>query len=116
MPPSWHLRRTVTVVRREKTGVDKYNDPVFGDVEIELSGCSWDERSTLGSESVEAQQQVVSGRNLFCVDPSADVRATDAVRFPDNGLTYEVDGEVGRVTGTRLGNDHMAVGLRLVSG
>jgi hypothetical protein len=113
---SWYLTRTVTLVRRQKVGEDDRGNDVYDDVEVPLERCSWNERSSMGAEDVEARQQVISGRMLFCEDPNADVRPTDAIKFPDRDGLYEVDGEVGRETGSRMGNDHMAVALRRVGG
>jgi hypothetical protein len=111
---SWYLTRTATQIRREVVGEDEYGSDVYEDVEVTLEDCSWDPRSSLGGEDVDARNQVVDGMMLFCGDPDADIKPTDAFRL--DGVEYEVDGEVARYRQTRMGQDGVAVALKRVSG
>jgi hypothetical protein len=56
----------------------------------------------------------VSGRVLIA-PADAPIEAADAIRFPD-GLVFEVDGEVGRWSGSLTDLDHIEVALRRVTG
>ncbi len=109
---SWYLVNTVTVIDRQVAGEDDYGNDVHADVQTVVDGCAWNPRTS--SENLEAQQQVVSGMMLFCDDPDVPIYPTSAVII--DGTTYEVDGEVGRFTGSRMGNDHAEIPLRLVTG
>lgn len=110
---SWYLTRTVTRIRRAVTGTDAYGNDITSETSTPILECSWDPRSSLG-EDTDARQQVISGLMLFCADPAVDILPTDAIEV--EGIRYEVDGEVGRYTGSRMGNDHAAVALRRVTG
>lgn len=118
---SWYLTGTVRVVgRRPRLDAqgnpvrDKYGNDVMDEVERDVPGCSWDPRLSVNQENVESAQQTVSGLTLVCEDPDVGIRETDAIRV--DGNIYEVDGEVGRFKGTRLGNDHAVIALRRVRG
>jgi hypothetical protein len=87
---------------------------VYVDVDFDLPNCSWEPRQSLFSENVEAAQQTVSGLMLFCADPDAPVNEKDAATI--DGVKYEVEGEVARFRGSRLGNDHSAMVLKRVKG
>ena len=120
---SWHLTRSATHIRRrlrvDAQGQplrDKYQNDLYDETSAPLSGCTWEPRATLASdaENVEARQQVTSGLNFYCDDPAVDIRAIDALIV--DGLRYEVDGEVARYTGSRMGNDYATVALRRETG
>lgn len=111
---SQYLTRSVTRIRETVTGTDVYGNDTTSETSTVIPNCSWDPRSSLGSENTNAQQQVVSGLMLLCADPAVDIVPTDAIVV--EGVRYEVDGEVGRTTGSLLGNDHAAVALRRVTG
>lgn len=119
--PSWYLTQTVPFKRRQlkrdaqgQPVRDAYGNDVYEDVPFDLPNCAWEPRQSLSSENVEAAQQTVSGLMLFCADPDAPVTAKDAATI--DGVTYEVEGEVARFKGSRLGNDHAAMVLKRVKG
>lgn len=118
---SWYLTETLRFTGRRlrvdgqgKPIRDRYNNEQYDDVDFDVPGCSWEPRMSVGSENVEAAQQVVSGMTVICDDPDAPVTAQDACTI--DGLKYEVDGEVGRFRGSRMGNDQAVIVLRRVTG
>lgn len=111
---SWYLTRQVTRIRRTGGAEDEYGNETTTETTAVIDGCSWDPRSSLASEDTDARQQVVSGMMLFCADPHVDIRPTDAIEI--EGVRYEVEGDVARFTGSRMGNDHAAMALRRVEG
>lgn len=118
---SWYLTQTVSFIGKRprldadgKPVRDSRGNDIYDQVPFDVENCAWEPRQSLGSENVDAAQQVVSGLALYCADPDVDVRATDAAMV--DGLRYEVKGEVARHRGSRLGNDHAAMVLERVTG
>ena len=115
MSDSWYLTRTVSRIRPEQTGTDRYGEPIYADgAPVEIDGCSWDPKAPNPEELGDPRTAVVSGLLLYCADPAVDIEPTDSIEV--EGVRYDVDGEVGRFTGSRLGNDHAVVALRRVEG
>lgn len=83
--------RTVTRLRGEQTGVDRYNQPVLMVVETDIPGALFaPERES--AESVEVgRQQVPAKPTLYWLREWPDIVRTDQIRV--DGVVYDVDGE-----------------------
>jgi hypothetical protein len=103
-------------VQRDQLGrpvTDRYGNDIYADVTFVVPNCSVEPRGT-SSEENDQQQHVETGLTVFCGNPAVDVHATDRATIA--GLTYEVDGEPARYTGSRFGNDYAQINLRRVTG
>lgn len=78
----------VTRLRRQQTGVDRYNKPVYADVESDLDVIGWAPQVTAESNGVETQTLQYGG--TLYLHPGSDVRDDDA--FLVYGVRYEADG------------------------
>jgi hypothetical protein len=103
-------------VQRDQLGhpvTDRYGNDIYTDVTFVVPNCSVEPRGA-STEENDQQQHVETGLTVFCADPAVDVHATDRATYAD--LTYEVDGEPARYTGSRFGNDHAQINLGRVTG
>ncbi|WP_073946522.1 head-tail adaptor protein [Streptomyces kebangsaanensis] len=101
---------TVTVVR--PPGNDSFGDPLPGDGdETEVRGAFMQPAST--RERTDDRDTVVSDWKCF-LPPTADIRATDRIRWRDH--EYEVDGAPEPYDDLRGTTRHIEVQLRRVTG
>ena len=108
--------RTVTRLRGEQTGVDRYNDPVFDTVETDIPGALFAPERDSG-ESVEVGRERVPFKpTLYWLKSHPDIVHTDRIRV--DGVVYEVDGIPSAwrddLSGTDLGG--LVVTLKRVEG
>ena len=110
------MGRTVTRLRNEQAGVDRYNNPVFERVATDIPGAMFaPERDS--TELVEVGRVRVPFKpTLYWLRSHPDVRSDDLLVV--DGVTYEVDGipSVWRddLSGTDLGG--LVVTLKRVEG
>lgn len=85
------MSRTVTRLRGEETGVDRYGNPVVEVTELDIDGALFaPERDS--AESVEVgRQQSPSRPTLYWLRQHPDIVRTDQIRV--DGVVYDVDGE-----------------------
>lgn len=107
---------TVTFIRRDVAGQDRYGDDVTVDHETTVSGCSM--QPMWGQETTGTLDQVVERYQCFMptlalIDQEVDPEAIDALRF--EGLLYEVNGRPQRWT-LDGSIDHFVIFCRRVEG
>lgn len=110
--PSFH-RDTVTVVR-PTIGPNRYGDDVVDwstPTLIDIPGCRV--IPAAGAEMVVDRDQVIR-RSLLFAPPSADIRATDRIRW--QGADYDVDGDVRHWRGPSGALAHIEADLVRVEG
>ena len=109
------MGRTVTRLRNEQTGVDRYNNPVYSTVEADIPGALFDPGSS-GETVTVGRAVLTSTPTLYWLREWPDLVAGDRVRV--DGVVYEVEGRPAAWTddlsGTDLGG--LVVTLRAVSG
>ncbi len=117
------LTRTVPLLRQQlrvdENGQpvrDRYQNDVYDEVTLQVPDCTWEPREAPGSdaEDTDRRQLVISGLVLYCANPAVDIRPTDALLI--DSKRWEVDGEIGRYSGGRMGTDHAVVPLRRTAG
>jgi hypothetical protein len=107
---------TVTFIRRDIAGQDRYGNDVTVDIETVVGGCAM--QPMWGQEMVTNLDQVIERYQLFLpalavIDQGLDPEAVDAVRF--GGLLYEINGKPQRWI--LDGNvDHIVIFCRRVEG
>ena len=106
----------VTIVR--PAGKDAFGDPLAGSTETVVTGCFVQPRSAASGQSASTEQTdlrdtVITGLVAF-MPPTADVRATDKIRWL--GDLYQVEGDPSRWPDVRARNHHIEVVLRRVEG
>jgi len=84
---------TVTFIRREIAGQDRYGNDVKVDHETDVGGCSI--QPMWGQETVSNIDQIIERYQLFMpalasIDQGLDPDALDAVRY--RGVVYEING------------------------
>lgn len=104
----WTLLGNATVVRvrREVTGQDRNNDPIYGTTNETIDGAVMAPRSSIDVRT-GGRDGVITGLSLY-LPPDSDVMDGDS--FEVDGVAYEIDGAVGHWRSPFNGAD---VGLEL---
>jgi hypothetical protein len=79
---------TVTLIGKTVTGVDSYNDDVYGTTSTTVAGCLYAPGGSV--DLVQGQEQVITQPTLY-MPTGTDVTAVDQITVPGFG-TFEVDG------------------------
>ncbi len=83
---------TITRLRREKVGEDRYNQPVYGDVPTELQGAGFDPGDA--TESLTAGGAASSTTpTLYFYKSKPDIVRGDQIQV--RGVKYQVEGDPG---------------------
>ena len=82
--------QTCTIRRRgAQTGVDRYNQPIYGPP-VETSAACWWEPLTTSEDILAAEQYTLMITLYLPLEAEADIDGADAVQV--RGRTYEVQG------------------------
>ena len=84
------MARTVTRLRNEQTGVDRYNNPVYSTVEVDIPGALFSPERDSSDVITVGRTTISSKPTLYWFMEKPDIRADDRLRV--DGLEYEVDG------------------------
>jgi hypothetical protein len=84
---------TVTLLRTEVTGRDRYGNDILATVGTDVPGVAvWPRGARANGEDTEARDTVIIGLTAL-LPPGVAVKATDRLQW--RGEEYEIDGEPG---------------------
>jgi hypothetical protein len=107
---------TVTLVRREVAGRDRYGNDVLVDTEIVVPHCAfqpmWGAEITGDADRI-TERYILLVPGLALTDLEIDPQAIDSIRA--YGLAYEINGEP-QIWRTPQGIDHLVIYCRRITG
>jgi hypothetical protein len=110
------MGRTVTRLRNEQTGVDRYNNPVFEKVPTDIPGALFAPERSSGEVITVGRVVLTSAPTLYWLKERPDIAADDQIEV--DGVVYDVDGKPAAWTDDLGGSDlgGLVVTLKRVTG